>query len=118
VVQVAMPVLAFTDCVEQPVIVVPFDANDMVPWNGIVTEPALAATVAVKVTEPFTSIAAPAAVIVTAEFALLTVTVADPVMEPVTVSVAVTVWLPAPTVTSATPLVKVCTPWSVAGTKV
>jgi hypothetical protein len=105
-----MPVLAFTDCVEQLAIGVVFDANDIVPPNGMETEPALAAAVAVKVTEPFTLIAAPAAVIVTAEAALVTVTVANPVMEPVTVSVAVTVRLPAPTVTSATPLVKVCTP--------
>jgi hypothetical protein len=118
VVQVATPVFTFMDCVGQPAIVVPFDANDMVPLNGIETEPALGATVAVKVTEPFTLIAAPAAVIVTVGVALLTVTVANPVMEPVTVSVAFTVWLPAPTVTSATPLVKMCTPSSVAGTKV
>ena len=52
---------------------------------------------------------------VTEVLAWMTDTSAEPWMELVTVSVAVTIWLG--TVTSVTPFVKVCDPWS-AATKV
>jgi hypothetical protein len=111
VVQVATPVVTFTDAVEQPVIVVPFVANDMVPRNGA-GRVALAggATVAVKVTVPSTLIAAPAGVRVTVVLALVTAKVAVPVTVLVTVSVAITVWA-GPDVTRAR-LLKTCTPAS------
>jgi hypothetical protein len=93
--QVATPVVAFTDWVEQAanaVVVVPLDANFMVPRNGAGRVAfAGGATVAVKVTKPSTLVAAPAGVMVTVVLAFVTARVAVPVIELVTVSVAITV---------------------------
>src|SRR5207248_1184357 len=77
---------------------------------GVPAPGATALTVAVKVTDWPNTDGLEEEVTVVALLAWLTVTSALPVIELVTMSVLVTVWLPA--VLSVTPFVKVCTPAS------